>query len=63
MARKPATSGTWKLKDNHTITFFSEFEYVGIIFRDTIDFNFLINANQQLILENEALLLKHRKLQ
>jgi hypothetical protein len=53
-------TGTWDLNGS-TLTFFTEVEYVGIIFRDTIQFHVSIE-NQQLVLENKKLLLKHKRL-
>jgi len=54
-------NGTWKL-ENKTITFFTETEYVGLLLRDTIQFEISIDESERLVLENDQLLLKHRKL-
>lgn len=55
------TDGTWKLEEGN-ITFYTEIEYAGSILRDTIHFQIDVDISELLVLENDKLLLKHKKL-
>ena len=54
-------NGSWKLNAN-SIIFFTEQEVYGVTRRDTLQFNVSINESQQLVLDNDFLLVKLRKL-
>jgi hypothetical protein len=54
-------NGTWKLNQN-SIVFFTEQEVYGTTRRDTLQFNVSINESQQLVLDNDFLLVRLRKL-
>ncbi len=54
-------NGNWKLNGNRII-FFTEQEVYGITRRDTLQFNVSINETHQLVLDNDFLLIKLRKL-
>lgn len=57
-------SNTWTLNEQATtITFYSATEYVGLILRDTAQFQLTIDQNDQLILENEQVILRHRRIE
>jgi len=54
-------NGHWKL-DGNSIVFFIEQEVYGITSIDTLQFNASINESQQLVLDNDFLLVRLRKL-
>ena len=54
-------NGSWKL-DRNSVVFFTEQEVYGITRRDILQFNVSINESQQLVLDNDFLLVRLRKL-
>jgi hypothetical protein len=54
-------NGSWKL-DGNSVVFFTEQEVYGITRRDTLQFNASTNESQQLVLDNDFLLIRLRKL-
>lgn len=55
------SNGRWKV-ENKTLTLFTELHYVGLIIRDTIQFDVSIDTSDRLVLENDHFLHKYRKL-
>ena len=56
---------TWILNEKVSetfVTFYSFYEYVGLILRDTTRFQISMDRDDQLILENEKVLIKHKRI-
>jgi len=54
-------NGSWKL-DGNGVVLFTEQQVYGVTRRDTLQFNVSINESHQLVLDNDFLLIKLRKL-